>query len=150
MRAMRQIRKLLIITSAVVASNCASSADRNFEAVCSKYFNPGFFQNLFETLEPNKSGREFEWCINERSRSTTIEVDSIYGNRKMDDSEYRESRGKITEATAVRMWKNSTSQNNGSLTDDSMSLFTIKGRLAEGSKTKEELNTLKGFKTISE
>jgi len=150
MKAMKQIRKLLIITGAVFASNCTWSADKKLEDVCAKYFNPGFFQNLFETLEPTKSTRELEWCINERSRSTTIEVDSIYGNRKMDDSEYRESRGKITEATAVRMWKNSTSQNNGSLTDDSMSLFTIKGRQVEESRTKENLNTLKGFKTISE
>lgn len=147
---MKQIRKLLIITGAVFASNCTWSADKKLEDVCAKYFNPGFFQNLFETLEPTKSTRELEWCINERSRSTTIAVDSIYGNRKMDDSKYRESRGKITEATAVRMWTNSTYQKNDSQTDDSMSLFVIKGRLAEGSKTKEELNTLKGFKTISE
>ena len=147
MRAMRQIRKLLIITSAVFASNCTSSANRNFEAVCSKYFNPSFFQNLFETLEPNKSAREFDWCMNERSRSAYITADSVYSDGKMDDSKFRKSKDETTE---VRLSKISTFQNNGSLSDDLMSLFVMKGRLAEGSKTKEELNTLKGFKTISE
>ena len=147
---MRQIRKLLIITSAVVASNCASSAGRNFEAVCAKYFNSSFFQNLFETLEPNKSGRELDWCMNERSRSAYITADLVYNDGKMDDSKFRKSKGEIIEATEVRLWKNSTFQNNGSLTDDSMSLSAIKGRQVEESRTKQNLNTLKGFKTISE
>jgi len=146
---MRQIRKLLILTGAVCASNFSWSVDRNFEAVCAKYFNPGFFQNFLGTFDPNKSAREFDWCMNERSRSSNIAVDSVYSDGEMDDAKFRKSRDEISEATEVRLWKNSTFQNNGEQTDTSMSSFAIKGRQVEESRTKENLYTLKGFKTIS-
>ncbi len=146
---MRRTRRLLIITGAVCVSNFSWSADPTFEAVCAKYVKPGFFHNLLETLEPNKPARDFDWCMNERSRSATIAVDTVYGDRKMDDSTFRKSRDETTEVNEVRLWKDSTFQNFNDQTDASMSSYATKGRQAEEPRTKENLNTLNGFKTIS-
>lgn len=146
---MRQIRQLLIITGAVFASNCTWSADNKFEDVCAKHFNPGFFQNLLETLEPTKSTRELDWCINTGSRSTTIAVDSKYSDEKMDDSKYRESRGGITKSREAQLWINSNFDNHAQ-PNASGSLFFVTGSQDEKITLKQQLRTLKGFTTIPE
>ena len=146
---MRGIRELMIITGALCASSYSWSIDRDVDAVCARYLNPSFFDKWFGPLDPTESAREFDWCVNERSRSATIAVDSVYGDRKMEDSTFRKSRDETTEVNEVRLWKDSTFQNFNDQTDASMSSYATKGRQAEEPRTKENLNTLNGFKTIS-
>ena len=146
---MKQIRKLLIITGAICASSCAWSDDKNSEAICAKYFNPGFFQKLFGALEPSRPVHEFDWCMNERSRSAITMGDFIYINKNLDDFGFRKSMDEITEVNEVRLWNNSQFQNIGEQTDASLPSFAIKGSQVEESRKKENLNTLNGFKTIS-
>lgn len=139
----------MIITGALCASSYSWSIDRDVDAICARYLNPSFFDKWFGTLDPTESAREFDWCVNERSRSATIAVDSVYGDRKMEDSTFRKSRDETTEVNEVRLWKDSTFQDYNEQTDASMSSYATKGRQAEEPRTKENLNTLNGFKTIS-
>ena len=146
---MRGIRELMIITGALCASSYSWSIDRDVDAVCARYLNPSFFDKWFGTLDPTESAREFDWCVNERSRSATIAVDSVYGDRKMEDSTFRKSRDETSEVNEVSLWKDSTFQDYNEQTDASMSSYATKGRQAKEPRKKENLNTLNGFETIS-
>jgi hypothetical protein len=147
---MRGIRELMIITGALCASSYSWSIDRDVDAVCARYLNPSFFDKWFGTLDPTESAREFDWCVNEKSRSTIITIDLVYRDGKIDDSKFRKSREEMTEANEVRLWKNSTSQDNGTQTASSMASFRIKGRQEENLGKQEKINSLNGFTTISE
>ena len=139
----------MIITGALCASSYSWSIDRDVDAICARYLNPSFFDKWFGTLDPTESAREFDWCVNERSRSATIAVDSVYGDRKMEDSTFRKSRDETTEVNEVRLWKDSTFQDYNEQTDASMSSYATKGRQEKEPRKKENLNTLNGFETIS-